>query len=170
MEINPSKLYSKIALLNRLRIILVLLVRIPLPILAVLIILQIFIFRTLKYAPGLKLNTYIFFYPLILIVGAAVLSTPFLFYVLIKEKRWTWISFFVVMVVLPCLFYYSISFGYIFTIFGMTVMMIPFYLYFLLLSYTVSEWLAEYEGQEMRKERMERKREEARRMKEQEWM
>jgi sensor histidine kinase YesM len=96
------------------------------------------------------------------------MSTPFLFCVLIKEKRWAWIIIFVVMVVLPCLFYYSISFGYIFTIFGMTVMMIPFYLYFLLLRYTVSEWLAEYEGQEMRKER---KREEARRLKEEEeWM
>ena len=168
MEINPYNNYHKVALLNRLRIILVLLVRIPLPILAVLIILQLFIFRTLMYAPDLKLNTDIFFYPLILIVGAAVLSTPFLFYVLIKEKHWAWIIFFVVMVVSPCLFYYSISFGYIFTIIGMTVMMIPFYLYFLLLRYTVSEWLAEYEGQEMRKER---KREEARRLKEEEeWM
>ena len=165
MEINPDNNYHKVALLNRLRIFLVLLVRIPLPILAVLIILQIFI---LRYASALKLNTDIFFYPLILIVGAAVLSTPFLFYVLIKEKRWAWIIIFVVMVVLPCLFYYSISFGYIFTIFGMTVMMIPFYLYFFLLRYTVSEWLAEYEGQEMRKER---KREEARRLKEEEkWM
>jgi hypothetical protein len=165
MEINPDNNYHKVALLNRLRIFLVLLVRIPLPILAVLIILQIFI---LRYASALKLNTDIFFYPLILIVGAAVLSTPFLFYVLIKEKRWAWIIIFVVMVVLPCLFYYSISFGYIFTIFGMTVIMIPFYLYFLLLRYTVSEWLAEYEGQEMRKER---KREEARRLKEEEkWM
>ncbi|HSW55120.1 MAG TPA: hypothetical protein VLH59_08525 [Ignavibacteriaceae bacterium] len=162
MEIDPDNNYHKVALLNRIRIILVLLVRIPLPILAVLIILQIFI---LRYASALKLNTDIFFYPLILIVGAAVLSTPFLFYVLIKEKRWAWIIIFVVMVVLPCLFYYSISFGYFFTIFGMTVVMIPFYLYFLLLRYTVGEWLAEYEGQEMRKER---KREEARRLKEEE--
>jgi hypothetical protein len=48
--------------------------------------------------------------------------------------------------------------------------MIPFYLYFLLLSYTVSDWLAEYEGQEMSKERKERKREEARRIKEEEWL
>ena len=172
MEINPDNNYHKVALLNRLRIILVLLVRIPLPILAVLVIIQSFIFRLRLHsdldASGIKLNTDIFFYPLILIVGAAVLSTPFLFYVLIKEKRWAWIIIFVVMVVLPCLFYYSISFGYIFTIFGMTVMMIPFYLYFFLLRYTVSEWLAEYEGQEMRKER---KREEARRLKEEEkWM
>jgi len=172
MEINPDNNYHKVALLNRLRIILVLLVRIPLPILAVLIIIQSFIFRLRWYASdldasGIKLNTHIFFYPLILIVGAAVLSTPFLFYVLIKEKRWAWIIFFVVMVVLPCLFYYIISFGYIFTIIGMTVMMIPFYLYFLLLWYTLREWLEEYEYQEMREER---RKEDARRMKEEEWM
>ena len=118
-----------------------------------------------------KLNTEIFFYPLILIVGAAVPSTLFLFYVLIKEKRWAWIIIFVVMVVLPCLFIYSISFGNIFTIFKITVIMIPFYLYFMLLRYTVSEWLEKYEGQEMREERKERKREEISRMKEkEEWM
>jgi hypothetical protein len=165
MEIIPSKLYSKIALLNRLRLNLVLLMYIPLPILAGIIGLQIFV---KKYASALKLNTEIFFYPLSLIVGAAVLSTLFLFYVLIKEKRWAWIIIFVVMVVLPCLFIYSISFGNIFTIFNMTVIMIPFYLYFILLKYTVSEWLEKYEEQEMRKER---KREEMSRMKEkEEWM
>ena len=32
-------------------------------------------------------------------------------------------------------------------------MMIPFYLYFLLLWYTVREWLEKYEYQEMREER-----------------
>jgi hypothetical protein len=165
MELNPSELSHKILLLNRLRMILVLLMRIPLPFLIGITILQILI---KKYASALKLNTEIFFYPLIFIVGAAVLSTFFLFYVIIKEKRWAWITLFVVMVVLPCLFYYSISFGNIFTIFRMTVIMVPFYLYFVLLRYTVSEWLAEYEGQVMRTER---KREEALRMKkEQEWM
>lgn len=172
MEINPDNNYHKVALLNRLRIILVLLVRIPLPILAVLIIIQSLIFRLRLHsdldASGIKLNTDIYFYPLILIVGAAVLSTPFLFYVLIKEKHWAWIIFFVVMVVLPCLFYYIISFGNIFTIIGMIVMMIPFYLYFLLLWYTVREWLEKYEYQEMREER---RKEDARRLKEEEeWM
>lgn len=164
MEINPDNNYHKIVLLNRLRIILVFLVRILLPILVVLIVLQFFI---LRYASVLKLNLEIFIYPLSLIVSAAVLSTPYLFYVLIKEKRCTWIILFFTIVGLPCFFVYVISFGKIFSSTWLIVIIAPFYFYFLLLKHTVGEWVAEYEGQEMRKER---KNEEARRMKEGKWM
>jgi hypothetical protein len=65
--------------------------------------------------------------------------------------------------VLPCLLVYIIAFGEIFTISWLIVMIAPFYFYFLLLRHTVTEWLVEYEGLEMRKER---KRQEASRMKE----
>ena len=165
MEINPGEIAYKIGLLNRLRLILVLLIRVLMPILAALIIIE---FIGLSFASALKLNTDIFFYPLSLIVGITVLFTPFLFYVLIKEKRKSWVIIFFVIVVLPCLFVFAISFGKILSIKWMIALVVPFYIYFYLLKHTVDEWLEEYEGQEMRKER---KIEESRRMKEEkEWM
>jgi hypothetical protein len=165
MEIKVSENTYKIFLLNRLRTILVLLVRIPLPILAALIIIQFIITRN---ASALKVNSEIFFYPLSFIVGAALLSTPFLLYFLVKEKRRAWIKAFLVMVVLPFLLAFLIANDNIFNIPWMIDLMVPFYFYCYLLKHTVGEWIEEYEGQKMRKER---KREEARRMKEEErWM
>jgi hypothetical protein len=165
MEIKPREIIYNIFLVKRLRRILLFLVSVSLPILIPIIVIQFIIF---KYARNLKLNTEIFFYPLCLIVGAAVLATPFIFYVLIKEKRRAWIITFLVMVVLPWLFTYSISFGDIIIVRWMIVLSTPFYLYCYLLKHTISEWIEEYEGQELRKERI---REEARRMKEEEsWM
>jgi hypothetical protein len=162
MEIKPREIIYNIFLVKRLRRILLFLVSISLPILIPIIVIQFIIF---KYAKSLKLNTEIFFYPLCLIVGAAVLVTPFILYVLIKEKRRAWIITFFVMVVLPWLFTYSISFGDIFLVRWMIVLAAPFYLHCYLLKRTIGEWIEEYEGQEARKER---KREEARLKKEEE--
>ena len=165
MVSEPTEITYRIVLLNRLRIILLFLVRVSSPLLAALIVIQYIIIR---YGSGLKFNTDIFIYPLSVIVGAAVLATPFILYVLIKEKRRAWIKTFLVMVALPFLLAFIIAYDNIFSIPWMIVLMAPFYLYCFLLKNTVSEWIEEYEGQELRKER---KREEARRMKEEEgWM
>lgn len=164
MKIKPREIIYNIFLVKRFRIILLLLVSVSLPILIPITVIQ---FIIIRYARGLKLNTEIFFYPLCLIVGAAVISTPFILYVLIKEKRRAWIIAFLVMVVLPWLFTYSISFGDIFVVRWMIVLAAPFYLYCYLLKRTIGEWIEEYEGQELYKER---KREETRRkMKEERW-
>lgn len=165
MEINSGEIAYKIGLLNRLRLILVLLVRVLMPILVALIIIE---FIIINFASALKLNTNIFFYPLSLIVGTTVLFTPFLFYVIIKEKRRSWVIIFFVIVMLPCLITLIIANGKILSIKWMIALVVPFYIYFYLLKHTVDEWLEEYEGQEMRRER---KIEESRRMKEEkEWM
>ncbi|GJQ40703.1 MAG: hypothetical protein HND39_02130 [Ignavibacteriota bacterium] len=164
MKIKPREIIYNIFLVKRFRIILLLLVSVSLPILIPITVIQ---FIIIRYARGLKLNTEIFFYPLCLIVGAAVISTLFILYVLIKEKRRAWIIAFLVMVVLPWLFTYSISFGDIFVVRWMIVLAAPFYLYCYLLKRTIGEWIEEYEGQELYKER---KREETRRkMKEERW-
>ena len=150
MEIKSKKTIYNIFLVKRFRVILALLVRVSIPILAALIIIYFFI---LRYASALKLNTEILFYPLSFILGAAVLFTPFLFYVLIKEKHWAWIITFLIIVVFPCLLVFGISFGKIFSIQWMIALMVPFCIYFYLLKHTVGEWIEEYEGQELRKER-----------------
>ena len=157
MKIKPREIIYNIFLVKRFRIILLLLVSVSLPILIPITVIQ---FIIIRYARGLKLNTEIFFYPLCLIVGAAVISTLFILYVLIKEKRRAWIIAFLVMVVLPWLFTYSISFGDIFVVRWMIVLAAPFYLYCYLLKRTIGVWIEEYEGQELYKER---KREETRR-------
>ena len=162
MGIKSREIIYNIFLVKRLRVILLFLVSISLPILIPIIVIQFIIFR---YARSLRLNTEIFFYPMCLIIGAAVLATPSILYVLIKEKRRAWIITFLVMVVLPWFFTYSISFGDIFIVRWMIVLTAPFYLYCYLLKRTIGEWIEEYEGQEARKER---KREEARLRKEEE--
>jgi len=169
MEIKPREIVYNIVLVKRIRFILLLLVRVPLPILAAILVIQFIIRRyVLSYAPSLKLNTEIFFYPLCFVVGAAVLSTPFILFALFNEKRRAWLITFFVMFVLPSLLGFLIAIDNIFSIPWMIVLMTPFYLYCYLLKHTVSEWIEEYEGQELRKER---KREEAFRMKEEErWM
>ena len=165
MVSEPTEITYRIVLLNRLRIILLFLVRVPPPLLAALIVIQYIIIR---YGSGIKFNTDIFIYPMSVIVGAAVLTAPFILYLLIKEKRSTWIKTFLVMIVLPFLLAFIIAYDNIFSIPWMIILMGPFYLYCYLLKHTVEEWIEELEGQELRKER---KREEARRMKEEEeWM
>lgn len=165
MEIKPREIIYNIVLVKRFRIMLLFLVRVSPPLLAALIVIQYIIIR---YGSGLKFNTDIFIYPLSVIVGAAVLSTPFILYVLIKEKRSAWIKTFLIMVALPFLLAFIIAYDNIFSIPWMIVLMFPFYLYCYLLKHTLDEWIEEYEGQELRKER---KIEEVRRMKEEErWM
>jgi len=165
MEIKPREIIYNIFLVKRLRRILLFLVSISLPILIPIIVMQFIIF---KYARSLKLNTEIFFYPLCLIVGAVVLVTPFILYVLFKEKRHAWIIIFLVIVVLPWLFTYSISFGDIFIVRWMIVLTAPFYLYCYLLKRTIGEWIEEYDAHLGREEQ---KRESVRRQKEEErWM
>jgi VIT1/CCC1 family predicted Fe2+/Mn2+ transporter len=156
MGIKPREIVYNIFLVKRFRVIIALLVRVSIPILAAIIILY---FIIVRYASALKLNTEILFYPLSFIFGAAVLFTPFLFYVLIKEKRWAWIITFLVMVAFPSLLVFAISFGKIFSIRWMIALMVPFCLYSYLLKHTVGEWIEEYDAH---KGREEQKRESAR--------
>lgn len=99
-----------------------------------------------------------------LIIGAAVLFTPYIFYILIKEKHYGWIVIFIFMIVLPYLFILLLFYDYILLTAWMLLPIPLFYLYCFLIKYAVDDWLSEYNWEqqliEQRKEWEEKKKEE----------
>lgn len=78
---------------------------------------------------------------------AAALFITYILYVLIKEKRFGWLTAFFIMVVLPVIITYLISRGSSFSV--MAIILIPFslfYFYCFLLRYALDDWVEEYEG------------------------
>ena len=150
MEIKPKKIINDFYLVNRLRIILRLQTAILLPLLLLALILQFFPFMNRIFKLSAKV-------PLYIVTAAAILFTPFLFYVLIKEKYHSWITFYLIMVVFPYIFIPLAFFGHILT------PAILFFIYCYFLKHTVAEWLEEYDAHQGREEQ---KRESARLKKE----
>ena len=97
-----------------------------------------------------------------LIAAAAILFTPYIFYVLIKERKFGWIITFFVMIIIPLLF---VHFKFLDALFHDAIILIPlafFYFYCFLIKYEVDRWLSDYywhqEFLQQEKERAERMR------------
>ncbi len=103
---------------------------------------------------------YTMFFTLYLVIIAAILFTPYMMYVLIKEKRYGWIVIFFFMVVLPYLIVLFINFDNILLTAWLLLPIVLFYLYCFLLKYSVDNWMREYNWEqqlvEQRKEREQR--------------
>ena len=79
-----------------------------------------------------------------LIAAAAILFTPYIFYVLIKERKFGWIITFFVMIIIPLLF---VHFKFLDALFHDEIILIPlafFYFYCFLIKYDVDRWLSDY--------------------------
>ncbi|MBK8944083.1 MAG: hypothetical protein IPM32_02325 [Ignavibacteriae bacterium] len=81
---------------------------------------------------------------LILTSLAAILFTPFLLYVLFKEKRFGWFTAFIIMIFLPIIISQIVgiekeSFPII-----LMISLFIFYFYCFVIKYVVSDWLKEY--------------------------
>lgn len=79
-----------------------------------------------------------------IIVTAAIIFTPYIFYVLIKEKKFGWIIIFFVMILITLLFVHILFRD---ALFHDAIIMIPlsfFYFYCYLIKYEVDRWLSEY--------------------------
>lgn len=97
-----------------------------------------------------------------LIAAAAILFTPYIFYVLVKERKFGWIITFFVMIMIPLLF---VHFKFLDALFHDEIILIPlafFYFYCFLIKYDVDRWLSDYyshqEYLQQEKERAERMR------------
>lgn len=105
------------------------------------------------------------FYPinLYIIIAAAILFTPYMIYVLIKEKKYGWIAIFFFMVVLPYPILYLILGDYILMPAWMLLPVIPFYFYCFIIKFSVDDWLSEYSAEQQfilqKKEQEEREKE-----------
>jgi predicted neutral ceramidase superfamily lipid hydrolase len=81
---------------------------------------------------------------LYIIIAATILFTPYMLYVLIKERKYGWIVIFFSMVVLPYPVIYLIIGEYILLTAWLLLPVIPFYLYCFLIKFSVDDWLKEY--------------------------
>jgi hypothetical protein len=80
---------------------------------------------------------------LYLAIIAAILFAPFMLYVLFKEKRYGWIIFFIIIVLLPLLI--DVLFFYHTNVY-LILLFIPlalFYFYCFLLRITIRDWMQE---------------------------
>ena len=84
------------------------------------------------------------------IAAAAIFFTPYIFYVLIKEKKYGWIITFFVMIIIPLLLAYILFRD---ALFYEAIILIPlasFYFYCYLIKYEVDRWLGEYHSYQER--------------------
>lgn len=79
-----------------------------------------------------------------LIILAAVLFTPFIIYVLIKERRWGWLIAFFFIAILPFIISYLVSYGSISFEAMMLVPFIFYYFYCFLIRLSVNQWIKDY--------------------------
>ncbi len=109
-----------------------------------------------------------FFGPFIIAIAiiAALLFTPYMLYVLFKEKRYAWISVFFFMIIIPYVIILLIFYDYILLTAWLLLPVILLYSYYFLLKYSVDDWLSEYyahkQYEEQKRESAKRKEEEMR--------
>ncbi|MBS4034856.1 MAG: hypothetical protein KGZ85_10345 [Ignavibacterium sp.] len=86
----------------------------------------------------------IIFIALAIIPVAAILFTPYIFYVLIKEKRFGWIAIFFAMIIIPLLLAHILFKGEFVYEGLMLIPLASFYFYCYLIKFEVDKWLNEY--------------------------
>lgn len=86
----------------------------------------------------------IIFIALAVIPAAAILFTPYIFYVLIKEKRFGWIVIFFAMIIIPLLLAHILFRGEFVYEGLMLIPLASFYFYCYLIKFEVDKWLNEY--------------------------
>lgn len=86
----------------------------------------------------------IIFIALAVIPAAAILFTPYIFYVLIKEKRFWWIVIFFAMIIVPLLLAHILFKGEFVYEGLMLIPLASFYFYCYLIKFEVDKWLNEY--------------------------
>jgi hypothetical protein len=86
----------------------------------------------------------IIFIALAIIPVAAILFTPYIFYVLIKEKRFGWIVIFFAMIIIPLLLAHILFKGEFVYEGLMLIPLASFYFYCYLIKFEVDKWLNEY--------------------------
>ncbi len=105
--------------------------------------------------------------PIIIVLGviaaAAILFTPYIFYVLIKERKFGWIIIFFAMIIIPLLLAFIIFRDTLAFEAVILISLACFYFYCYLIKFEVDKWLGEYysyqellQQKKEREERMER--------------
>lgn len=93
---------------------------------------------------------------LLVIATAAILFTPYIFYVLIKENKYGWIITFFMMTLIPLTLTYILFKDSIFIEALILIPLLSFYIYCYLIKFEVDKWLADYSWHQ---ERLQQKKE-----------
>lgn len=97
---------------------------------------------------------------LLVIATAAILFTPYIFYVLIKENKYGWIITFFLITIIPLAMTYILFKNSIFIEALILIPLLSFYIYCYLIKFEVDKWIADYswhqERLQQKKEREER--------------
>ena len=80
---------------------------------------------------------------LFLAAFAAILFTPYLLFVLIKEKKFVWVGLFIAIVILPIIIIVLFLSEHLFYLAFIQVPLLLFYLYCFMLRFDANEWLRE---------------------------
>lgn len=111
----------------------------------------------------LKISDPIFVVLIIISISPPVLFTPFIFYVLYREKRNGWLMSYFILVILPVILIFLIFQDNIEHIIWLPIYMVPFYFFCFIIKFSVDEWIREYNWNqqliEQRKEWEEKKKE-----------
>jgi len=109
-----------------------------------------------------KVSNPIYILLLFIAFSLPVLITPFIVYVLLKEKRFGWLTVFFIIVLLPAvvgiiIFYEQFQFTWMF------FLVFPFFFFCYFIKFSVDEWIREYNFHQQyllqRKEQEEKKKE-----------
>jgi len=152
---RKSKIIIDINAVQRLRTLLVAGYRIPASASAIILVIT----YILSIA---KVSNPIYILLLFIAFSLPVLITPFIVYVLLKEKRFGWLTTFFIIVILPAvvgiiIFYEQFQFTWMF------FLVFPFFFFCYFIKFSVDEWIREYNFHQQyllqRKEREEKKKE-----------
>ena len=97
----------------------------------------------------LKISNPVLVMLIFIAISPPVLVTPFIFYVLYREKRYGWLVSYFFIVILPVVIFYIIFQDMIEYIIWLPVYMVPFYFYCFLIKFSVDEWIREYNFHEL---------------------
>ena len=89
----------------------------------------------------LYLVSLFYVYAIIIFEAAAIIFTPFMLKILFEEKKWGWIIFFVVFVLLPIACIYIFTFKSNFFNVLKLIPLVLYYVYCSLLRLAITDWL-----------------------------
>ncbi len=90
-----------------------------------------------------------FFIVSIILNITAIVYTPYLIKTLIELKRWRWIITFGIMVVVPAILIYIISYKSIFRTIFSFIPLLMFYIFCWIIRFSIPDWIEKIENSEM---------------------
>jgi hypothetical protein len=117
-----------------------------------------YLLKKLKYflnyelsSSSLYLLSFVYFSTFVLAIIAAVIFTPFLIYVLYKNRKYFWLILFFVFILFPTLIIYFTNLKEMVLSIALYIELGLFYFYCVVLRFVVADWVEDVKAKEFRK-------------------